>query len=182
MKSTLFTWSNTSSSIKSQDVSINMAFPSHKPMDTSHFKEPADIYIPRDADEIPPLENQFMRIYKEEGNSIEYLQVHSFELSSPDEATHIQIYPRNGSHIYQAFLQYNERAYPEPGKYIFNWTLPDFSSCNIRYINESKSVTVGNTTHQVVEVVSKRDCVTDPNTLFVPYSLVNKTGTFYVCK
>ena len=157
-----------------------------KPLDTSNFTKDADIYIPRDASNISEPEE----FYVIPLNDKEFIQYHTIEVDSANFSVHVQIIPVNQSKEMSVFLLYNER--PNPEKFDYNWTIPDFSNCSLRNVSRNVSsssnssaesgVNATNSTNTEYQVVVDvvRDCTIDPYTVFVSNSMVTKTGTYYL--
>ena len=175
-----FTWHNSSSSIQSSVISLSLTNSSGHAMDTSNFSNPVNLFVPRDDSKITPPKQYNLR---PKGDN-EYMQYHSFEMTSMDNSIHVQIKPLNESVVFKAYLLFNER--PTTEKFSHNWTLPDYSSCrwknvsNIRTINVTENGTAGLQT--VTYVTQERECDNDPHTLFVSNALVTELGLYYIGK
>ncbi|XP_048576826.1 uncharacterized protein LOC5521481 isoform X2 [Nematostella vectensis] len=172
---TPYAWMNSSSQIRSQSVGLSMTNSSGSPLNTSHFEDYVDIFIPRDASEVPEPEIKNMRPYKEGV----YRQDQKFNLSSDEMSLHIELRPVNASHQYEACVRYRERPDLEqqPPVYIRKWTIPDFSSCQMRNITTERN---GTNEVRPDELNVDRDCTQDPYTIHLSNSFLNDTGEYYL--
>lgn len=181
--SNLHTWSNTSKQVKSYSVGLHLKDGKQQPLNTSNFKNDADIYIPRNASELSKYQ-EFNVIPLGDNKFIQY---HAIDVSSSNYSVHIQLRPVNES-IQQltVLLRYNER--PSPEKFDFNWTIPNFSDCSFRNVSREVSNNATNssatksteTEHEVVLIDVERDCVKDPYIVSISNDIVTKMGKYYV--
>ena len=182
------TWSNTSKEVKSYAVSLTLKDKDGKPLPTSNFSNYVDIYIPRNASELPE-EEEFHVIPM--GNK-KYIQYHTVQVNSSNFSVHIQVRPKNESiGNLTVLFRYDER--PTTETFDYNWTVPDFSSCSFKNVsrvvsNPSAASGANNATNSSAmnsnqtgeEIVVKRDCIRNPYLVSISNSMVTEMGTYYL--
>ena len=185
------TWSNTSKEVKSYAVSLTLKDKDGKPLPTSNFSNYVDIYIPRNASELPE-EEEFHVIPL--GNK-KYIQYHTVQVNSSNFSVHIQVRPKNESiGNLKVLLRYDER--PSTEVFDYNWTVPDFSSCSFknetRVVSNSSAGSGANnatnssatnstqTGEEIVVIDLKRDCIRNPYLVSISNSMVTEMGTYYL--
>lgn len=181
--SNLHTWSNTSKQVKSYSVGLHLKDGKQQPLNTSNFKNAADIYIPRNASEL----SKYQEFNVIPLGDKKFIQYHAIDVNSSNYSVHIQLRPVNES-IQQltVLLRYNER--PSPEKFDFNWTIPNFSHCSFRNVSRvvsnnatnSSATSSTETEHEVVLIDVERDCVKDPYIVSISNDIVTKMGKYYV--
>lgn len=185
------TWSNTSRQVNSFTVSLTLKDKNGKLLNTSNFSSYADIYIPRNASQLPE-EEEFYVIPT--GNK-KYIQYHTIQVNSSNYSVHIQVRPRNESiGNLTVLLRYDDR--PNTETFDYSWTVPDFSSCSFSNVsrkvsNSSAGSGANNATNssatnstqteeEIVVIDLKRDCVRDPYLVSISNSMVTEKGTYYL--
>ena len=182
------TWSNTSKEVKSYAVSLTLKDKDGKPLPTSNFSNYVDIYIPRNASELPE-EEEFHVIPM--GNK-KYIQYHTVQVNSSNFSVHIQVRPKNESiGNLTVLFRYDER--PTTETFDYNWTVPDFSSCSFKNVsrvvsNSSAASGANNATNSSAmnsnqtgeEIVVKRVCIRNPYLVSISNSMVTEMGTYYL--
>ena len=182
------TWSNTSKEVNSYTVSLTLKDKDGRPLPTSNFSRYADIYIPRNASELPEEEEFYVIPLGDK----KYIQYHAIQVNSSNFSVHIQVRPRNESiGNLTVLLRYEER--PAIDTFDYSWTVPDFSSCNMSRVvfNSSagsgaknatnSSATNSTQTEQEIEVIDlKRDCLRDPYLVSISNSMGTEKGTYYL--
>ena len=182
------TWSNTSKEVKSYAVSLTLKDKDGKPLPTSNFSNYVDIYIPRNASDLPE-EEEFHVIPM--GNK-KYIQYHTVQVNSSNFSVHIQVRPKNESiGNLTVLFRYDER--PTTETFDYNWTVPDFSSCSFKNVsrvvsNSSTASGANNATNSSAtnsnqtgeEIVVKRDCIRNPYLVSISNSMVTEMGTYYL--
>ena len=174
------TWSNTSKDVKSYTVGLTLKDKDGKPLPTSNFSSDVDIYIPRNASELPEEEEFYVIPLGDK----KYIQYHTVQVNSSNFSVHIQVRPKNDSiGNLKVLLRYDER--PTTEKFDYNWTVPDFSSCS--FSNSSAGNGTNNATNssatnstQTVVIDLKRDCVRDPYLVSISNSMVTEMGKYYL--
>ncbi len=187
----LKTWSNTSKQVNSYNAGLTLKDEHRHPLNTSNFSSDAHIYIPRNASQLPDEEEFYVIPLGER----KYIQYHALQVNNTNYSVHVQIRPKNDSvGNLTVFLLYDKR--PDPEKFDYNWTVPDFSGCTFRNVsrvvsnsstgngtNNATNSSASNSTETEEEVVVidiKRDCVRDPYIVSISNSMVTKEGTYYL--
>ena len=172
------TWSNTSKEVKSYSISLTLKDKDGKPLSTSNFSGYVDIYIARNASELPEEEEFYVIPLGDR----KYIQYHAIQVNSSNFSVHIQVRPKNESvGNLTVLLRYDER--PTTETFDYNWTVPDFSSCSFNYsssgLSEASNATNSSMTNSTQTVVT-RDCDRDPYLVSISNSMVTEMGTYYL--
>ena len=181
------TWSNTSKEVNSYTVSLTLKDKDGRALPTSNFSRYADIYIPRNASELPE-EEEFHVIPL---GDKKYIQYHTIQVNSSNFSVHIQVRPRNESiGNLTVLLRYGER--PATDKFDYHWTVPDLSSCTLRAVSNSSAESGANNTtnssatnstqteEEIVAIDVKWDCPRDPYLVSISNSMVTEKGAYYL--
>lgn len=188
----LHTWSNTSKEVNSYSVGLTLKDESRHPLNTSNFSSDANIYIPRNASQLPDEEEFFVVPMGDN----KYIQYHAIQVNSSNFSVHIQIRAVNESiGNLTVFLLFDER--PTPEHFDYNWTIPDFSGCTFKNVSRvvsnssaegsgannatnSSATNSTKTENQVVVQDMERDCLKHPNIVSISNSMVTQKGTYYL--
>ncbi|XP_022779645.1 uncharacterized protein LOC111321123 [Stylophora pistillata] len=185
----LYTWSNTSKQVNSYAVSLNIKDESRNPLDTSNFSKEADLYIPRNASNLPKHEEFYLKPFGDR----KFIQYHQVDVNSANYSVHIQVRPVNESvEKITVLLRYNER--PTLENFDHNWTIPDLRDCSYkkesRLRNSSLPGSASNMTNssatnssgieQIPVIDVARHCKRDPYTVSISNEVVTKSGKYYL--
>lgn len=187
----LYTWSNTSKQVNSYEVSLNIKDESRNPLDTSNFSKEADLYIPRNASNLPKHEEFYLKPFGDR----KFIQYHQVDVNSANYSVHIQVRPVNESvEKITVLLRYNER--PTLENFDHNWTIPDLRDCSYKkestLRNSSLPGSASNMTNssatnssgieQIPVIDVARHCKRDPYTVSISNEVVTKSGKYYLGK